>query len=139
MALACVLPGGLVTLLDADALELVGGRRLSLSAQGYVLLAGRLLHRRLLGLRPHDGQVVDHINRCMLDNRRANLRLTSKSLNGLNRAKARRIEVVNGQYRARIQVHGQRRRGPLRPTLVMARADLEVLTRDVSTFVPLSP
>lgn len=46
------------------------------------------LHRELLGLT--DPKVlVDHINHDPLDNRRSNLRLATKSLNGCNRGKTR--------------------------------------------------
>jgi hypothetical protein len=43
------------------------------------------LHRHLLGLSRHDSKLVDHINRNPLDNRKANLRVTTSSVNNLNR------------------------------------------------------
>ena len=43
------------------------------------------MHRQLLGLSFGDGKIADHRNRNGLDNRRANLRVVSKSKNGRNR------------------------------------------------------
>lgn len=48
------------------------------------------MHRFILGIRPEDGGVVDHINRNGLDNRRSNLRVTNKSGNALNSPRARK-------------------------------------------------
>lgn len=42
------------------------------------------MHREILGLRPGDGLEVDHINRDRSDNRRANLRIANRRLNGQN-------------------------------------------------------
>lgn len=41
------------------------------------------LHRMIIGAKR--GQIVDHINRDTLDNRKCNLRLCNKSQNGMNR------------------------------------------------------
>jgi hypothetical protein len=35
------------------------------------------MHRRILGLKPRDGKIVDHLNHNGLDNQRANLRVTT--------------------------------------------------------------
>ena len=43
----------------------------------------RLLHREIIGAPP--GMVVDHINHDTLDNRKENLRLCTRSQNGMNR------------------------------------------------------
>ena len=43
-----------------------------------------LMHRLILGLKPNDGTIVDHINRNPLDNRRENLRVCTHSINTLN-------------------------------------------------------
>ncbi|GAH21431.1 unnamed protein product, partial [marine sediment metagenome] len=37
------------------------------------------MHRQILGLKPGDGKIVDHINRNPLDNRRVNLRIVSQA------------------------------------------------------------
>jgi len=43
------------------------------------------MHRDILGLKPGDGKICDHINRNPLDNRRANLRVANHTINGRNR------------------------------------------------------
>lgn len=48
------------------------------------------LHREVLGLRPGDEEIIDHINGNRLDNRKANLRIASTKLNSENRA------ILNG-------------------------------------------
>lgn len=59
-------------------------------------------------LQPKDGYVVDHINGNTLDNRSANLRHLTKSLNGLNRQTPRGVKTTrNGKYEARVSVEGK--------------------------------
>lgn len=45
------------------------------------------MHRVILGLSPGDGIITDHINEDKLDNRKANLRGSTKAENGRNRGK----------------------------------------------------
>ena len=45
------------------------------------------MHRFILGLEPGNKKHVDHVNQNGLDNRRENIRLCSKSQNGMNRGK----------------------------------------------------
>ena len=51
---------------------------------GYKKSAMMQMHRDLLGLKKYDGEIVDHINRNGLDNRRINIRVASCSLNAIN-------------------------------------------------------
>lgn len=84
---------GLFTIVDMEDREAVVGSRWCLSRMGKNRYAYRrdgngrqeFMHRTLMGLHPHDGCQVDHVNGNGLDNRRANLRLSTKAQNGRNR------------------------------------------------------
>jgi len=86
---------------------------------GFVPVEGKFklvyLHRFLLDAQP--GEIVDHINGCALDNRRANLRLVTAEQNGQNkRLSALSATGLKGvgwhkarrKYHARIQLQGIR-------------------------------
>src|SRR5690606_29779103 len=88
-------------------------------AAGFVPVEGKFkliyLHRFLLNAQP--GEIVDHINGCALDNRRANLRLVTSEQNGQNkRLSALSATGLKGvgwhkarrKYHARIQLQGIR-------------------------------
>jgi hypothetical protein len=69
-----------------------------LDQDGYVLASPRRgvkfgLHRLVLGLEPGDGLEADHVNGDRLDNRRANLRVTTRAQNGQN------VGVRTGRFR----------------------------------------
>ena len=52
------------------------------------------MHREILGLRAGDGREVDHINRNSLDNRRINLRVSTRKENCANRGPRERSEPI---------------------------------------------
>jgi hypothetical protein len=59
------------------------------------------LHRLITDA--EDGQEVDHVNHNPLDNRRQNLRLCTKSQNGVNRQKRGGVTRFKNMWRARIK------------------------------------
>lgn len=78
-------------LMDCDDYLALLGRRLSVASHGYAQMClpgeGRrpsLLHRNILGLKPGDGLIGDHINGDKLDNRRCNLRVVTPSESSAN-------------------------------------------------------
>jgi len=77
--------------------DLVKRYRWHIGGNGYVVTAvngeRKYLHKMIAGV--DDSTVVDHINRCKMDNRRTNLRIANKSLNAAN-AKIRCDNVITG-------------------------------------------
>jgi len=55
---------------------------------------GMFMHRLIMN--PSKDQVIDHINRDSLDNRRSNLRICTKSKNSMNQAKTRGVSKYKG-------------------------------------------
>ena len=87
---------GEVVIVDGDVLQILPKGCLHIAGNGYARIQTRknnkcknlLIHRVILGLVSFDGLEVDHINMDKLDNRRANLRLVTRSVNQLNKTKA---------------------------------------------------
>jgi hypothetical protein len=84
-------PEGVVyALVDADDYDRLAGFKWCLSS-GYAMRksprpAGVTckMHREVLGLVHGDGHEADHINRDKLDNRKSNLRVVTRAVNGRN-------------------------------------------------------
>lgn len=78
-------------IIDVDDLDLVKSYRWSLQkskvAYTHAYSNGRwvLMHRLIMSAK--NGETVDHVNGCGLDNRRSNLRMASSTENGRNRRK----------------------------------------------------
>lgn len=95
---------GLHTLVDPDVYAWARGSRWYMNVRGYVFRhrdPQRRNHRRTarlhnLILPPGPGQVVDHINRNPLDNRRANLRLVTPAENAMNRGSKPGVSSYRG-------------------------------------------
>ena len=69
-----------------------------------------LMHRVLLGVSNNRYATVDHINRNRLDNRRANLRIVSRSENAVNSERSDRakyIMICKSGFRVQIRRNGQ--------------------------------
>lgn len=94
-----------------------------------------LLHRNILEAKK--GEIVDHINRNTLDNRRANLRISSRTLNQANSKRPSRLSKYKGvhvetryrkiSYRAQIQNAGRHFHGVARSTEMEAAKDYNFL------------
>ncbi len=67
-------------------------------AKTYACSWGGYMHRLILGA--VSGQIVDHVNGNGLDNRRANLRFASASLNNVNRVFPTPVSGFRGVYRS---------------------------------------
>lgn len=123
-AVAVKLSQGLVTIIDAEDLELVSQWKWFASRSGSSYYAQRKhngttvkLHRVLANA--PDGMQVDHVNHNGLDNRKINLRLCTKSENLRNRRKQKGCSsqykgVVKHQdgrpkpWMAAVKIHGKR-------------------------------
>lgn len=114
MILRC---GNTIVLFDKEDFPLVSERQWSINRQDYVSSgAGKeqvLMHR--LVMQADKGDVVDHINRVKVDNRKCNLRFCTTSQNTLNRCVQSNnklgikgvVKVPNGKYQVQLKCEGK--------------------------------
>jgi len=76
------------TMIDLEDAPFICDYKWSVTTAGYAVawINGKLtyLHHVITNHRPNHYMVVDHVNGNTLDNRRANLRIVSKSINSMN-------------------------------------------------------
>ncbi len=82
---------------------------------GYATTGHNAIRMHRILLRAHKGVLVDHVDRNPLNNQKINLRVASALQNAQNRSprkcrisKYKGIHKVNGKWRVRIQVNGER-------------------------------
>jgi hypothetical protein len=106
------------TFVDDEDAERIGSHKLSLGSHGYPQVfmreAGYVVpvHRFVMGCKPHDGKIVDHINRCRLDNQKCNLRFVNASESSSNVehhpiSKFRGVYPNHGRWMARGKLAGK--------------------------------
>lgn len=100
-------------LLDAADVEKVSQYPWTLRSNGYVGAQRyddtKMVYMHRFLCNPEDGQVVDHINRIRLDNRRANLRCVSQSVNGHNKESGNIRQLKHGNYNVYFKIGGKQR------------------------------
>jgi hypothetical protein len=93
------------------------------------------MHRLIIGAKR--GELVDHINRNSLDNRRCNLRFATPTQSSSNIEHAlakhgfRGVHINNKAFRAQIQANGKRYNGPNRKSPLLAAQDYDRLCLDL--------
>lgn len=103
------------TIMDIDDIELISTYRWHLDSKGYVRNSfNHSMHRMLIDA--PNGMDIDHINRNPLDNRKANLRICTRSQNSINKtvtkANTSGCKGVNWQknlkkWESRIWINGE--------------------------------
>jgi len=128
--------GGRVSFVDRDTWHKAQGWSWSLAGHGYAHRShGVYLHRVAAGAPA--GSEVDHINHDILDNRRGNLRVGSRSLNFLNRVPTAGRNLPQGvsrkgkRFRARIMLNRNERWLGVFDTVALAAAAYEHAKRQL--------
>lgn len=119
---------GQVILVDDDDFENLSSFQWRIDANGYATRTTphphpskrrytERMHRRILGLEPLDGSLVDHRNGVRLDNRRENLRICTPFSNAQNAKRMvtntsgfKGVYLQFGRWYAAIQANGKRKR-----------------------------
>ena len=114
-------PHGKTTVVDSDVAERIKNRSLFVNANGYAYLqiweSGSKKIKKIglnrFVMNAPSGMLVDHKNHDVLDNRRANLRLVSKSQNNWNVRSVKsaksgfmNVEFLYSTYRIRLRASG---------------------------------
>lgn len=133
---------GKVALIDEQDIDLISahnwrfdpGRRSHCGyAKGRVNGKTTYMHRLIVGAQ--SGQLVDHVNRNLLDNRRSNLRLATRSNNSTNAVKHpsltgyRGVHFWNGKFRAQLGANRIIHHGSWRANAIDAALDYDDLAR----------
>ena len=99
-----------LAIIDAEDIDKVRYSKWRLNCNGYVISSSKFkgktifLHRRILN---NTNQFVDHINGNILDNRKCNLRLVTKSQNQMNVNYKGVSKTKNDKYYAHIKIDGK--------------------------------
>lgn len=102
-----------------------------------------LMHRQVLGLKPHDGAIGDHINRRRLDNRRVNLRVVDTAGNSQNKDAKRSSasghrgvswDATNRRWKAGVRIGGRQHSAGSFTDLSAAVVAVEALRRKLHPF-----
>jgi hypothetical protein len=104
-------------LLDAEDIQALGRRKLSVGSHGYAQMWEQktvtVVHRWVLGLCKGDRRIGDHINGNRLDNRRSNLRIvdasgSSQNVSGRGRSRFRGVYPTRqGRWQAKVKFKGK--------------------------------
>ena len=91
-----------VAVLDFEDFTRLDGRKLSLGSYGYAQMWDDklviLVHRWVVGAKPRDGRIVDHVNGDRLDDRMINLRFVTAAESSAN-VKVHAASGYRGVYR----------------------------------------
>ena len=131
-------------LMDAEDIERLGSRLLSVGSHGYAQMweckKVTLVHRWILGLQRGDRRIGDHINGNKLDNRRSNLRIvdasgSSQNVSGRGRSRFRGVYPTrSGMWASRVKFQGRVHRLGVFRTEEEAAAVADAKRRELMPF-----